>query len=60
MRVPGPTSIKTWPLHITWIASPAEVEDAISRGFVERPAIRVNGAVVWKWQANPPARNKMN
>lgn len=50
----------TLPLHVTWMATPAIVEDAIANGVIERPAVRVNGIVTWEWRADPVPRSKMH
>lgn len=48
------------PLHVTWFADAFAVEDAIDKGFIPRPTIRVNDVVTWEWQANPPPRSRMH
>jgi hypothetical protein len=48
------------PLHVTWISTPEAVEDAIKNGFVERPAVKLDGVTMWEWTPAPTPKAKMN
>lgn len=35
----------------------SEIEAAIREGRIDRPAMRVNGQLIWEWNKSPPARS---
>lgn len=41
--------------HTSWLPTRADLERAIALGAVERPAISINGEVIWRWPDPAPA-----